>query len=242
MTTKKWIASAGVLVAVGLAPLPSHAGNQRTFVSANGVDTNPCSLAAPCRTFGIALGQTNAGGEIVVLDSGGYGSTSINKAVSIVVPQGIYAGVSVFAATDGFVISAGPTDEVVLRGLTINNQGGNNGIVFNTGAALYVESCTIRGFTGGSMGSLWRPGTSLGPEKARPHYTLRLGGRLSASVLNFHQQKQALVPAASQPSRAFSRAGFRSAARRPTKARFPGMPCSGFASRVAETGSGLRVR
>ena len=154
MTTKNWIASAGVLIAAGLTPLLSHAGLQRTFVSAKGSDSNACSLPLPCRTFAVALTQTNAGGEIIVLDSGGYGGTTINKAVSIVVPQGVYAGVSVFAATDGFVISAGPADEVVLRGLTINNQGGNNGIVFNTGAALYVESCTILGFAGASMANL----------------------------------------------------------------------------------------
>jgi hypothetical protein len=182
MTTKNWIASAGVLVAVGLAPLPSHAGNQRTFVSANGVDTNPCSLAAPCRTFGAALTQTNAGGEIVVLDSGGYGSTTINKAISIVVPQGIYAGVSVFAATDGFVISAGPTEEVVLRGLTINNQGGNNGIVFNTGAALYVESCTIRGFSGANMANLkFAPG---GASKLFVKDSYIRGGQTGVSLAN----------------------------------------------------------
>ncbi len=109
MTTKNWIASAGVLVAVGLLPLSSHAGIQRTFVSAvNGVDTNACSLRRRAARLAMALTQTNAGGEIVVLDSAGYGGTTINKAVSIVVPQGIYAGVSVFAATDGIVISAGP--------------------------------------------------------------------------------------------------------------------------------------
>ena len=126
--------------------------------------------------------QTNPGGEIVVLDSAGYGGTTINKAVSIVVPQGIYAGVSVFAATDGFVINAGPTDEVVLRGLTINNQGGNNGIVFNSGAALYVESCTIRGFTGGSMANLkFAPG---GASKLFVKDSYIRGGQTGVSLAN----------------------------------------------------------
>jgi hypothetical protein len=182
MTTKNWIASAGVLVTVGLAPLPSHAGLQRTFVSAHGLDSNACSLPAPCRTFGVALTQTNAGGEIIVLDSAGYGGTTINKAVSIVVPQGIYAGVSVFAATDGFVISAGPTEEVVLRGLTINNQGGNNGIVFNSGAALYVESCTILGFAGASMANLkFAPG---GASKLFVKDSYIRGGQTGVSLAN----------------------------------------------------------
>lgn len=130
-------------------PLVDDAGAtaQRTFVSPAGSDANPCALTAPCRSFGAALAQTNAGGEIIVLDSAGYGAVTINKAVSIVVPPGAYAGVSVFAASDGIVVNAGVGDEVILRGLTINAQGGNNGIVFNSGAALYVESCTIRGFS-----------------------------------------------------------------------------------------------
>lgn len=154
MTTKNLIASAGVLALAGLAPLTSHAGVQRTFVSPTGSDANNCQLAQPCRGFTAALAQTNPGGEIIVLDSAGYGSVTIGKSVSIVVPPGIYAGVSVAVGTDGIVVNAGPTDEVVLRGLTINNQGGNNGVVFNTGAALYVESCTIRGFSLATMANL----------------------------------------------------------------------------------------
>ena len=156
MTTRCWIVSAGVLAVVGLAPAPSSAvTSQRTFVSAGGNDAAACSLSAPCRGFAAALAQTNPGGEIVVLDSAGYGPVTITKAVSIVVPPGIYAGVSVTTpGTDGIVVNAGAGDEVILRGLTINNQGGNNGVVFNSGAALYVESCTIRGFALASMANL----------------------------------------------------------------------------------------
>jgi hypothetical protein len=156
MKTTTSIFRAGMLTAMAaILPSTAAATAQRTFVSALGVDTNACSLAAPCRGFAAAMLQTNPGGEVVVLDSAGYGPVTITKAVSIVVPPGIYAGVSVtVAGTDGIVINAGPTDEVILRGLTINNQGGNNGIVFNSGAALYVESCTIRGFSIGGMANL----------------------------------------------------------------------------------------
>jgi hypothetical protein len=157
MTTRIRMTGMAVLTAMGLAA-PPPAGAvlaQRTFVSSGGLDTNACSLAAPCRGFAAAMVQTKPGGEIVVLDSAGYGPVTINQAVSIVVPPGIYAGVSVtVAGTDGIVVNAGAADEVILRGLTINNQGGNNGIVFNSGAALYVESCTIRGFALPSMANL----------------------------------------------------------------------------------------
>jgi len=149
MTTSTKAIGAALLAATALAAAPAAwAGVQRTFVSANGSDANNCQLATPCRGFAAALVQTNPSGEIVVLDSAGYGPVTITKGVSIVVPPGIYAGVSVTTAgTDGIVVSAGGKDEVLLRGLTINNQGGNNGIVFNSGAALYVESCTVRGFS-----------------------------------------------------------------------------------------------
>ncbi len=134
-------AALGLLVAT-----PALATVQRTFVSTGGSDAAACSLTAPCRTFAAAMVQTTAGGEVVVLESGGYGPTTITKAVSIVTPAGTYAGISVAAGLDGIVVNAGPTDEVILRGVTINAQGGNNGVVFNSGAALYIESCTIRGF------------------------------------------------------------------------------------------------
>jgi hypothetical protein len=64
---------------------------------------------------------TAANGEIVVLDSGGYGRVTIDKSVSIVAPPGIYAGISVFAGQDGVTIFT-PGITVVLRGLTINGR------------------------------------------------------------------------------------------------------------------------
>jgi hypothetical protein len=52
---------------------------------------------------------------------------------------------------DGIVISAGAADVVVLRGLTLTGQGGDDGIRFNSGAALYVEGLVISGFTGNGV-------------------------------------------------------------------------------------------
>jgi hypothetical protein len=122
---------------------------QRTFVSGLGSDSNPCTRTAPCRTFGQAISQTNAGGEVIVLDSAGYGPVTITKAVSLIAPPGVYAGISVFSG-DGIVIQAGSSDTVVLRGLTVNNQGSQgNGIVFTTGVVLHVEGCAVRGFSSG---------------------------------------------------------------------------------------------
>jgi len=129
----------GGLLLLPLAPWVNAA--QRTFVSTNGADANACSLAAPCRGFAKAITVTDPGGELVVLDSGGYGSVTVNKDVTIVAPAGVYAGVSVLAASDGVTIAA-PATKVVLRGLTINGQGGNNGIRIQSGE-VHVESSVI---------------------------------------------------------------------------------------------------
>ncbi len=70
-------------------------GAARTFVSATsaGVDTNPCTTAAPCRTLAHALTLTTPGGEIQVLDSGGYGGLTIDRPITIAASEGVYAGV-----------------------------------------------------------------------------------------------------------------------------------------------------
>ena len=120
----------------------------RTFVSGTAPFGNSCSRLAPCRTFVEALTQTAPGDEVVVLDSGAYGPApvTITHAVSIIAPPGVYAGISV-PSGDGIEINAGASDTVILRGLTVTNQGNaGNGVVFNTGLKLHVEACVLNGF------------------------------------------------------------------------------------------------
>jgi hypothetical protein len=131
---------------VVLAP-SAFAASQRTFVSTNGVDNPTCSIGAPCRTFGAAVAATSIRGEVIALTSGGYGPVTIGQAVSITAPAGVYVGISV-ATGDGVTISAGPTDLVTLRGLTINSTGGTNGIHLVSAARILVEDTTIAGFNG----------------------------------------------------------------------------------------------
>lgn len=118
------------------------ATTQRTFVASNGNDANVCSLAQPCRGFARAITQTGIGGEIIVLDSAGYGVVTITQSVSIIAPAGIYAGITVFSG-DGVSIG-GSNIDAVLRGLTINGQGSQYGIYFSgTGGSLLVDVCNI---------------------------------------------------------------------------------------------------
>ena len=62
---------------------PASAQATRTWVSGVGDDANPCSRTAPCKTFPGAISKTAAGGEINVLDPGGFGAVTITKAITI---------------------------------------------------------------------------------------------------------------------------------------------------------------
>src|SRR5437868_10954596 len=115
-------------VAVGFSTV-AHAQATRTWVSGVGNDANPCSRTAPCKTFAGAISKTAAGGEINVLDPGGFGAVTITKTISIV-NDGAIAGVLV-SGTNAIIVSGGVNDVVTLRGLDIDGLGtGINGIRF----------------------------------------------------------------------------------------------------------------
>src|ERR1041385_8688857 len=106
----------------------------RTWVSGVGDDANPCSRTAPCKTFAGAISKTAAGGEISVMDAGGYGSVTITKAITI---NGEGTQASILAGGGvGITVAAGAADQVILRNLMINGAGGGtSGIVINSGHA-----------------------------------------------------------------------------------------------------------
>jgi Right handed beta helix region len=140
------------LITFLLAILGAVATNQaqaapRTFVASFGADTNTasnCSVALPCRGFAAAQTVTDNGGEIVALDSAGYGAINIYKSISIISPTGVYAGISASSGSNGYgVIIDTAGINVVLRGLTINGRGGNRGINMTAGNKLTVENCVI---------------------------------------------------------------------------------------------------
>lgn len=124
-----------------------HAQAQRMFVSTSSSDTNPCSRSAPCRNFAAAINAVAAGGEVIVLDSGGYGLVTISKSVSLVAPPGVYAGMIAFSGNT-IMISTGAADKVTLRGLTLIGLGSTNGISISAPiGSLYVENCIVEGFS-----------------------------------------------------------------------------------------------
>jgi hypothetical protein len=110
-------------VVLAMAALPSSASGQatRTWVSGVGDDANPCSRTAPCKTFAGAISKTANGGEINIIDPGGFGGVTITKSITIR-GRGGTAGALV-SGTNAIVINATATDKVTIDGLDINGVG-----------------------------------------------------------------------------------------------------------------------
>ena len=135
----------GFIMAPGLA----SAQATRTWVSGVGDDVNPCSRTAPCKSFAGAISKTAAGGEISVLDPGGFGAVTITKSISIVA-SGVEGSV-LAVGSNGITINAGPSDLVSLRGLLFEgvNNGGQSGVSVLSAADVQIENCKFRGFQTG---------------------------------------------------------------------------------------------
>lgn len=141
-----------ILLGALAASAPARATSERTFVASYGADSNPCSVAAPCRTFAAALGLTAAGGEVVALDSAGYGSVTITQSVSISAPAGVYAGVTPPTNGSGGVLINAPGATVVLRGLEFGPTAAGayvthlgTGIEVLAAQSVTVERCSFIG-------------------------------------------------------------------------------------------------
>jgi hypothetical protein len=136
-----------MLALVALAiPASASAQASRTWVSGTGDDANPCSRTAPCKTFAGAISKTAAGGEINCIDAGGFGGVTITKAITIDC-HSTEGGVLV-SGTNAIVVNAGPSDNVILRGLDINGLGTSLvGVKIIAGKSLKVLGSNIYGFT-----------------------------------------------------------------------------------------------
>jgi hypothetical protein len=136
----------------GTAPANARA---RVFVASYGNDSNPCTFGSPCKTFQAAINAVDAGGEVTAIDSAGFGPINITKAVTITSPDGVEAGIVPVVGGNAISITAAASDDIVLRGLTLNGSGfAFNGIVFNSGGSLTVTNCTVQNFiTNGTLGA-----------------------------------------------------------------------------------------
>jgi hypothetical protein len=96
--------------------------------------------------FGFAIGQTNDGGEIVALDSSGYGPVTITKSIVLTAPRGVFAGISPSSGVAIQVDTASPSDDVVLRNLVLRGNGATHGVrIFQGNVA--IENSSIARFS-----------------------------------------------------------------------------------------------
>src|SRR3954454_18558272 len=124
----------------------------KIFVANYGNDANSGSPASPKRAFQAAHDAVAAGGQIVVLDTAGYGTLNINKSISVTVPPGVNGFITTSGSANGVSVSAGSFGPVTLSGLIIEGGGaeaGGDGILADSVDVLRVEDCTVRDFSVG---------------------------------------------------------------------------------------------
>jgi len=144
--------SLALAFALGL-PLSAEALALRTYVASTGSDANTatnCAESAPCQTFAGAYSVTGGGGEIVALDSAGYGPLTITNSVTIIGVNRAF--VKPTPGTTGITINAG---KVTLENIEINGAGAasTTGIALNGGTLILKNSVLTQLATGLSVSS-----------------------------------------------------------------------------------------
>ena len=125
----------------------AYAQATRTWVSGVGDDVNPCSRTAPCKTFAGAISKTATGGEINVIDPGGFGAINITKSITI---DGAGTQASILALNVNGILVNGPGATVNLRNLSINGANGTtgNGIRILQAGAVNIDNVSLMNFAG----------------------------------------------------------------------------------------------
>jgi hypothetical protein len=133
----------------------------RTFVSSAGSDANDCSRSAPCRNFQRAHDAVTIGGEVVALDSAGYGAVNITKSVTIT-GEGVHAAATSPSGGGNVVTVNGAGITVTLRHIQVQSHPsavGGTGISARNFAVLHIERCTVEA---ASTGFLFIPNAADG--------------------------------------------------------------------------------
>jgi hypothetical protein len=149
MNKFRFIISALAIATFTFAFASISQAQSRTWVSGLGNDADPCSRTAPCRTFSGAYSKTAVGGEINVLDGGGYGTLTITDSITI---NGIgsLAG-NLASGLSGFTINAPLTAKININNVSINGNsaaGGFHGIRILQAGSVNLEDLGIYNFTG----------------------------------------------------------------------------------------------
>jgi hypothetical protein len=160
-----------LLTATLVLALPAQASLTRTFVSAAGSDSNPCTITQPCATFAHAYSLTAASGIIAALDPGKYGPLTITGAITI--NGNGWAAITAPAAGARITITAGASDNVALIGLEIDGAGaGYDGIVLNSAGSLTVTNCTLQNFAWDGLNATTGVGILMQPTSGTLAFTI----------------------------------------------------------------------
>jgi hypothetical protein len=150
LTTRPFVALALIAIALNFVTSTDALGGSRVFLSAaTGNDANPsCTPAAPCRNLPRGLAVVTPGGQIVLMDTGGYGggmSMTLTSAVQIIAAQGVQATLTDNPANYGgaalFTVVAGAADLVLLRGVQIDGITKSGTGILHQSGRLVVEHC-----------------------------------------------------------------------------------------------------
>lgn len=148
----------------------------RTWVSGVGDDANPCSRTAPCKTFAGAISKTAAGGEISVLDPGGYGAVNITKSITIN-GEGTLAGI-LSSSTNGVIVNG---SGIVVNLVNLSFNGGStsapglNGVRIIQAASVSVDRCDIFNFSQAGISDERTTAGTLTVRNTRIHNSLGAG-------------------------------------------------------------------
>lgn len=155
--TKLTLIAMSVLFSCLTLTVTARADGSRSYISPSGSDNRPCTRNQPCRSFDGALAKTDAGGEIVAIETGTYDPTTITKSVTLAAAPGADVAIRVNSG-NAVTIAASPGDAIVLRGLRLGGPGknvaGTNGVFFNIQSpnccvAVHIEQSVISDFDRG---------------------------------------------------------------------------------------------
>ena len=138
------LASAALLA---FLPCATLAQLPKIFVASFGNDASDGTRNSPKRNFQAAHNAVAAGGQIVVLDTAGYGSLNITKSLAVTVPPGVNGFITGGAGGAAAIfIDAGSSGVVSLRGLIVEIPPGNgaDAITVASVGSLNVENCVLR--------------------------------------------------------------------------------------------------
>jgi len=141
-----------------LPPIAPAQAAPVTFVASTGSDANPCTRAQPCASWFGAGGVTDAGGEVICLDSGPYGGNVLfSKSITIDCAGGTF--------TSNFTAISEGTGLLVVRNVRfsgISAAAGSSGLLCGSGATCIVENCVFENWaTAGGFGIEAQTGATL---------------------------------------------------------------------------------